>query len=447
MVEFGRQLPDIRTVVPGPKSVAAMDQLARFECPAITARRGRRRDDGGRDPIVWAEARGANVRDVDGNRYVDLSGGFAVASVGHAHPEVVAAGQRQLATMPHAMGDLFPADVKIRLAARLADLAPGSLTQCIFGSDGSDAVEAAIKTARVATGRHRILGFEGGYHGMTLGALGVSGYRDSFRAPFLDSAGRGDIRLPWPGTGAFEDGDTVLAYIAQLLGSHAMGCGDIAALMIEPVQGRAGCRIPPPGFLSGLRELCTRHGVMLIFDEIYTGFGRTGTRFACEHSDVVPDILCIGKAMGGGFPISACLASEEVMQGWGRSKGEAVHTSTFLGNPTGCAMALAAIEVIERDALSARSAELGERALNALRGGLADNAMVSDVRGCGLMIGIELADGDDTGLAVRAMFDLLAQGFIVTPGGVAGNTITLAPPLNIDATLLDAGLQTIIRGL
>lgn len=449
----GDALPALVSAVPGPQAQAWVQRLAEVECPAITARRTKRNLAGGRDPIVWAQARGANVVDVDGNRYVDLSAGFAVSGVGHAHPKVVEAAERQLHTLIHGMGDLFPSMPKILLGERLAQLAPGDLQHSILGCNGSDAVEAAIKTAQIATGRRRVLGFHGGYHGMSLGALGVSGYRDAFRAPFAGFAGAQELRLPFANCERCPFGlaqpscqMACANWVDHLLGDDTSGSEDVAAIIVEPIQGRGGDIVPPAGWLKRLREITEQRGILLIFDEIYTGFGRTGAWFACQHEDVVPDLLCVGKALGGGFPISAAIGRASIMERWGTTQGEGLHTSTFLGNPLGCSMALAALDVIEDEGLVARAASLGRYASDWLNREVAHHPHVVAVRGRGLMLGVALQHPDGTpwaGGGVQAMNDLLEAGIIVSPGGPLGDVISLAPPYVITEAQLEAGLQAI----
>ena len=457
MSELGTRLPKIVATPPGPRAQEWVDRLAHVECPAITARRSRRKAErGGTDPIVWAEARGANVRDVDGNVYVDLSAGFAVSAVGHAHPKVVEAAERQLQKLVHGMGDLFPSTEKIELGERLAALAPGDLRQSIFGLSGASAVEAAIKTAMVATGRSRVLGFHGGYHGMFLGALGVTGYRDQFRAPF-SAWTRQETRLPYANCRdcmfGLEPGGCGLAcadFVERMLRSEVAGTEDVAALIVEPIQGRGGDVVPPDGWLTRIREVTRDAGVLLVLDEIYTGFGRTGSWFACDHEGVVPDILVVGKAMGGGFPISAALGTSAVMDAWGESAGEAIHTHTFLGNPLGCAMALATIDVLESEALVARSRELGARWAAKLAAAISGVPRAGAVQGRGMMIGIPLLDADGApwaGGAVTAMQALLERGFITSPGGPNGDVISLSPPLVATEEQLDAGTAAIAEWL
>ncbi len=405
-------LPELITELPGPASRAWVDRLAQRECPAITARRARRAQSLGvadTDPVVWDRALGANVWDVDGNRLVDLTAGFGVAAVGHRHPRVVAAGQEQLARLPHAMGDAFPDPRRIELLERLAELT--GLDHGILGSSGSDAVEAALKTARVASGLDGVLAFSAGYHGLSYGALGVLGYkREAFAGPFSGQLGEHLSLAPFGGP------------LPSLQG--------IGAVLVEPIQGRGGVRVPPPGWLSRLREACDQAGAVLIFDEIYTGFGRTGGLFAFQHEGVVPDLLCLGKGMASGSPISACMGRAEVMQAWGASQGEALHTQTFLGHPVGCAMALASIQVLLDEDLVERSRTLGAWLAQEL-------AAFGPVRGRGLLLGLELPD------TLRASRELLQRGYIALPAGQQAEVLCLTPPL----TISEPQLQGLIDAL
>lgn len=404
------QPPLLRTELPGPRSRALVDDLARYECPAITARRARRADETGvdQDPILWARAQAGNVWDVDDNRFVDLCAAFAVTGVGHANPAVVAAGQRQLAALPHAMGDVYPSAERVALCRRLAEITPGDLQQSFLCQSGASAVEAALKTAVMATGKHGVIAFENAYHGLAYGSLAVTHYKEAFRAPFLPQLNPNVSHFPFP---AEADVETVLARVGARL-----RVGDVAAIIFEPIQGRGGFVEAPRAFAQGLRALCDEFGAVLIADEIFTGFGRTGAWFACEHLDVIPDVMCVGKAMAGGFPISAAIGRPAVMAGWGSSRGEAIHTSTFLGNPVGCAMALAAIDELQ-GGLVDRAAQQGAW----LRGEL---ERLGPVRGRGMMLGLEL--GSVSGLAV--MRGMLERGYLVLPTGPQGDVLGLSPP-------------------
>jgi 4-aminobutyrate aminotransferase-like enzyme len=418
----GTALPDVGAgPVPGPISRSWVDVLAAHECPAITARRARRRDTFGvdQDPVVWERARGANVWDPDGARYVDLTGGFGVASAGHGNDHVRAAVHAQVDRLVHGLGDAFPAVPRIELARALARIAPGDLSQVIFGSSGSEAVEAALKTAIMVTGRGGIVAFEGGYHGMSLGALAVSHYRESFRAPFATRTGPEATFLPYS-----QDIEAI---------ATVLDVDNPAAVLVEPIQGRGGERTPEPGWLDGLRRITAERGVLLIFDEIFTGFGRAGALFQAGSSfvGVVPDLLCVGKGLTSGFPLSACIGTPKVMAAWGASRGEALHTSTFLGHPVGCAAALAVIELFETGGLLERGNALGEIMGETLADLVERHPTVfATVRGRGAMRGLELQDPDRAYPLCRA---LLAQGHLVLPAGLRGEVISFTPPLTLTA--------------
>ena len=448
----GSRLPKLETSVPGPESARWVNRLADTECPAITARRARRAEAGGveQDPIVWESAVGANVTDVDGNVFVDLTAAFGVAAIGHRHPRVQAAAAAQSARLIHAMGDVYPGRAKIELAERLAARAPGDLAVSIFAMSGAEAVEAALKTAAVATGRSGVIAFAGGYHGLSYGALEVTGYRDSFKRPFRGQLGRFSTHLPYadcyrcPVGKRYPDcGVACLALIESALDHPANGVDDIGAVIVEPIQGRGGMILPPDEWLNGLVALCRERGVLVIFDEIFTGFGRTGDWFVADRLEEAPDLMCVGKAMAGGFPLSAALGSAQVMAKWGLSSGESLHTSTFLGNPLGCAMGLAAMDALELDGLVERAAEVGEsiraRALELMK----RHQIIGNVRGRGVMWGLELVEDRESKrpashAALKIMRDLLARGFLVLPSGVHGNVLGLTPPIVITDDQLGA---------
>ena len=302
-------------------------------------------------PMVWERAGGVHVWDAAGRKYLDLTAAFGVAAAGHANRRVVAAGRRQMGLLLHAMGDVYPHARKAELARELSRLTferwtatrpqTARLTgKTIFTNSGFEAVEAALKTALLATGRPRILAFTGAYHGLGYGALNAT-HRGHFRAPFRRATG--PVRLLRP----VSEKATPICPALRARSENCTKRHPFGAILAEPVQARGGINVPPAGFLPLLRELCDGLGALLILDEIYTGFGRTGKWFACEHSGTVPDLICLGKALTGGFPLSACVGRAEVMDAaWPRSTGEAIHTSTFLGHPVGCAMALAQIKEI-----------------------------------------------------------------------------------------------------
>ncbi|MCX6966736.1 MAG: aspartate aminotransferase family protein [Verrucomicrobia bacterium] len=410
-------LPSIQTSIPGPRSLAAAAQLRRHESRNVTYMDAE-------FPVFWARAEGVNVWDVDGNRFLDWTSAFGVAGLGHTNPAVRDALIAQAGALLHAMGDVHPTPLKAQLCERLSALTferwgAGS-GKVILGNSGFEAVEAALKTALLHSGKPGVIAFEGAYHGLGYGALEVAGtpyFREPFRAQLKEFA----ALLPFP-KGASTDLEKVRAQIEETLATQEMG-----AILVEPIQGRGGEIVPPTGFLRMLRTVCDEHKMLLIADEIYTGFNRTGALFACEHSGIVPDVICLGKGLTSGFPLSACVGRSAVMDAWPESTGEALHTSTFLGNPLGCAMALASLEQHAKPELAAQVRERGERVLAALRALHAPH--VVDLRGEGLLIGLELdCDGARTNdLVKRALRD----GLILLQSGPKGNVLAFTPPFAI----------------
>jgi 4-aminobutyrate aminotransferase-like enzyme len=404
--------------------------IRQFESPNITFIEA-----DGSWPIVWERAQGCQVWDVTGRKYLDLTAAFGVAAAGHANPRVVKAGQDQMQKLLHAMGDVHPHRLKAELARELSRITferwhagPGSNRgRTIFCSSGFEAVEAALKTARLATGRRGVLAFKGAYHGLGYGALNAT-HRDHFRGPFLTQLGRFATFLDFPSQPS--DLEKLSASIQRRLRGNSIG-----AILVEPVQVRAGINVPPKGFLPLLRKLCDEHGVLLILDEIFTGFGRTGKWFASEHEGVSPDVVCLGKALTGGFPLSACVGRSELMAAaWPPSTGEAIHTSTFLGHPVGCAMALAQIQELETDGWIERSVALGQFLLAELGSILPPENLRCETRGLGLLAGIELrlADGRPaTEHALRLVKWMLREGYLILPEGEHANVLAFTPPLTI----------------
>ena len=405
-------LPRLVTPVPGPRSSLLAEALRRAESRNVTFLAPD-------FPVFWDSAQGCLVRDADGNTFLDMTAAFGVAAVGHSHAHVVRAVQAQAGKLLHGMGDVHPSAVKAALCERIKQLIPLPDARVILGQNGADAVEAALKTAALYTGKRSVLAFHGGYHGLSYGALDVTARAD-FRRPFLFQLGHFTSHLSFGGD---------LDDIAALLQT-----GQFGAVLCEPVQGRGGIVEPPAGWLPGLRELCTRHGALLILDEIFTGWGRTGDWFACQFEKVTPDILCVGKAMGGGLPISACVAPAAVMDAWPLSAGEALHTSTFLGNPLACAASLAALHILERDTLPARAKETGAYFAHKLRGlHDAHPDKIMDVRGRGLMLGLAFASRDVCLALVPAA---LHRGLIVLPAG-AGDVLEFVPPLTVSRAQIE----------
>lgn len=450
-VEFGRQLASVTTSPPGPESRRLAAELRQFESPNITYLSDH-------FPVFWEEAAGANIRDADGNVYVDLTAAFAVSGAGHAHPRIVAAIREQAGRLLHGMGDVHPPVIKVALLRALAEVAPAGLDVAVLSNSGAEAVEAALKTAAVATGKPRVLAFHGGYHGLTYGALAVSG-REHFRSPFAAQLSNTGVFAPFPYSYRSPFGDdpeTVAAgclrYVEYLLDTPGTASEGIGAVLVEPVQGRGGDVVPHASFLPGLRRICDERGLLLILDEVYTGFGRTGRWFACQHWDVTPDLLVVGKALSGGLPFAACIGTRAVMARWPESQGEAIHTSTFLGNPVACAAALASIAVLREEELVGRSAQMGDTMQRRLHEMLGAHPRVGEIRGLGMMAGIELVRDRTTrqpapGLTGAVVTEALRRGVLVLGGGIYGNVLSLSPPFVITTEQLDFALGMLKESL
>lgn len=388
-------------------------------------------------PIFWESAEGSTVTDVDGNRYIDCAAGFGVANTGHSNPRVMRAVADQAERLAHGMGDVHPTEIRVRLLERLASVVPRVLTKTFLATTGSEAVEAALKSAMLATGKSRFAAYRGAYHGLSFGALSVGGI-ERFRAPFAGALAAEPVLLEFPREGLIGAADAA-SLAREALRVHQ----DLAALVIEPIQGRAGCIVPPHGYLRALREICDDLRIVLIADEIFTGIGRTGSWFRVERENVFPDILCIGKALGSGIPISAAIGRTEIMDAWPESTGEALHTSTYLGNPLACAAAIATIDELERLKLPARAAELGERFGSRIRA-LRSFPHVIDVRGTALLWGIELENGARAAKIVR---HALQSGAIFLQSGLRGNAIVLSPPLTIEMDQFAKALDILETGI
>jgi 4-aminobutyrate aminotransferase/(S)-3-amino-2-methylpropionate transaminase len=379
------------------------------------------------------------VLDADGNRYVDLTGGFAVSAIAHGHPPIVSALKNQAERLMHALGDVHPSDSKVQLLAKLASLAPWP-ARVILGLSGADAVEAALKTALLYTKKPGVIAFRGGYHGLSHGPLAACGYGEAFREPFAGQLNPHVRFAPYPS----EDSSCESALHA--LDAEIAALSDQAgALLVEPIQGRAGVNVPPQGFLRAACERARARGLVVIVDEIYTGLGRSGHLFAHLQQEAEADLVCLGKALGGGLPVSACLGKEHVMAAWGDPAGEAIHTSTFLGNPLASATAIAFLAEFERLDLPARMSERGAAFRNALIGLSTKHGLT--VRGSGLMLGVALGAPERV---LAAMRGLLERGYIVLPAGAPPSVLCLTPPACItDAQVAGfcSALDAVLSGL
>ena len=439
-------LPELKTSIPGPRSRELVTELRAHESRNVTYVSSG-------FPVFWERAQGANVWDVDGNRFLDFTSGFGVASLGYTPEKIVGAVQDQVTKLYHAMGDVHPSAEKSALCRKLSqltfekwDLGPGKV---ILTNSGSEAVEAALKTAWLATKKRGVLAFSGSYHGLGYGALTVTG-RHLFRDPFSTQLADFATFLPFPDCQHCPFGaiprepeaclpDCLNTFLRRA--ERVLAQGTIGAILVEPVQGRGGEIVPPDWFLPLLRSLADQYGILLIFDEIYTGFHRTGRRFACDHWDVQPDIVCLGKALTSGFPLAACVGTAKVMDGaWPESTGEALHTSTFLGNPLGCRMALTSLDLLEAEPWSVRVETLGNYLHQGLRKLKETSSRWGWIRGLGLMRGIEVLtregqpDAAQAGQLVEAM---LAKGIIMLSGGVEQNVLSFTPPFVITESEID----------
>jgi 4-aminobutyrate aminotransferase/(S)-3-amino-2-methylpropionate transaminase len=423
--------PNLVTPPPGPSSRSWLVRHAHVAAPM-----GPAPQPGPPGGIVYATGRGSNVTDVDGNRYVDLAGGFGALLLGHLHPAVQRVISLQSERLLQALGDLYPADAKVALLERLTRLYPEPGAKGIVAQSGSDALAAALKTAKLATGRSGVLAFAGAYHGLGYGPLAACGLRESYRSPFAAELNPHVSFVPYP---ARRSASESLEQCRTELATGAIG-----AVLIEPVLGRGGVVLPAPGTLGELARLAQEHGALLIADEVWTGLGRAGSLLASAAEGVVPDLICLGKGLGGGLPISAVIGRGSVMQSW-RREAEVVHTSTFAGAPLAASAAIATLEVLGKERLPERSAALGSRYLEALNQRLAGIPGVREVRGKGLMLGLDL--GERPGAAARAMRRLLERGYIVSTGGGLREVLVLTPPLNIAEDVLLASVEVLAEEL
>ena len=385
--------------------------------------------------IVYATGRGSNVTDVDGNRYVDLAGGFGALLLGHLHPSVQRVLGLQSERLLQALGDLYPADAKIALLERLTRLHPEPGAKGILAQSGSDAVSAALKTAKLASGKSGVVAFTAAYHGLGYGPLAACGLRESYRAPFAEELNPHVSFAPYPTNSdqASESLEKCRALLVQ---------GAVGAVLVEPVLGRGGVLAPPTGFLRELARLTHESGALLVADEIWTGLGRAGEWLSSVADGATADIICLGKGLGGGLPLSAAIGKADVMQSW-RREAEVVHTATFAGAPLACSTAIATLDVLGREKLPERAARLGARYLEQLRAALHGSTQVRDVRGRGLMLGLDL--GERPGAASGLMRGLLQAGYITSTGGGQREVLVLTPALNIDEGVLFGSISVIVE--
>ncbi len=417
--------PRLVTSLPGPQGKAAIEADGQWISPSYTRSY----------PLVAKRGRGVRVEDADGNEFLDFSAGIAVVSTGHCHPEVVAAIQKQAAELIHISGTDFYYEGLTDLAERLSAVAPMPGPHRIFyGNSGAEAVECALKLARYHTGRQHIIAFLGAFHGRTMGALSLTSSKPQQKRRFAPLV-PGVTHVPYPYTyrGCFGGPEEQEAfslgcarYIEERLFQTILPPEEVAAIFVEPVQGEGGYVPAPDNFLRELRAICDRHGILLVADEVQSGCGRTGKWWAIEHSGVAPDIVCMAKGIASGMPLGVCMARAGVMD-WKPGS----HASTFGGNPVAIAAALATMDILEREAIG-NAARVGSLMLERLRGWVRTHPMVGDVRGRGLMIGIELVKDKATrepAPELRNRVETLAfeRGLMIL--GCGANSLRLAPPL------------------
>lgn len=429
------ELPVIHTALPGPKAKAIIERDSQVVSPSYTRRY----------PLVAHKGEGAIIEDVDGNRFLDFTAGIAVVATGHCHPRVVEAIQRQSARLIHMSGTDFYYEEMVNLAEKLAAISPGSGARRVyFGNSGTEAVEAAIKLARYATGREKFISFFGAFHGRTIGSLSLTASRQIQKKGFGTLLG-GVYHAPYaypyrsekPPAECAAD---ALNYIEDTLFRMVLPAREVAGIIVEPIQGESGYVVPPREFLLGLREIADRHGILLIADEVQCGMGRTGRWWASEHFDLVPDILTVAKGISSGMPLSATIARADIMK-W----TPGAHASTFGGNPVSIAASLATIELLE-GGMIANAARIGERLLNRMRIWPERYRHVGDVRGIGLMIGIEIVRNQETRERAPEMRERIGdlafeRGLVVL--GAGPNSLRLSPPLCITEQQADFAANTL----
>jgi 4-aminobutyrate aminotransferase/(S)-3-amino-2-methylpropionate transaminase len=421
---------ELRTEIPGPRSreILARERHA-VAHPLIV-----------HTPVVAAEARGATITDVDGNSFVDFVGGVGVANVGHNHPRVVEAVTAQAERFLHTDFTVVPYEPYVELAERLCPHVPISgEKRAAFFNAGTEAVENAVKLARLRTRRQAVIAFEGAFHGRTLLALTMTSRTHPYKkglGPFAPEV----YRAPFPNAYRGPDADAALAALEHMLSTH-VSADHVAAIVFEPQQGEGGFLPAPPAFVEGLRRICDEHGIVLVADEVQSGFGRTGRMFAMEHFEVEPDLVVVAKSIAGGLPLSGVVGRAEIMD----DPHEGAIGGTFIGNPVALAAALAVLDVFEEEGLVARAVSVGATIRERMLSWQARWPEIGDVRGLGAMLAIELVGDPESRkpapeLAAAVIDAALQRGLILLKAGVYGNCIRVLCPLTISEGELDEGL-------
>jgi len=432
--------PKIHTALPGPNAKRVLAADEKYISPSYTRSY----------PLVAKSGRGVVVTDVDGNEFFDFSAGIAVTSTGHCHPEVVAAIQKQAGELIHMSGTDFYYENMVTLAERLSQIAPMPGPHKIYyGNSGAEAIEAALKLARYHTKRQNIIAFLGAFHGRTMGALSLTASKPQQKRRFAPLVpGVTHVRYPdvYRGSsGSVDDAEAFALgcarYIEDKLFKTVLPPEEVAAIFIEPVQGEGGYVVAPTPFMQELRRICDRHGILLVVDEVQSGIGRTGKWFAVEHTGVQPDIVCMAKGIASGMPLGVTMTRAEIMD-WVPGS----HASTFGGNPVCVAAALATLDVIEKEGLLANSAEVGNHMLKRMAGWPAKHRIVGDVRGRGLMIGVDIVKDQKTKEYAPEKRDRIVEhafecGILFL--GCGPSTVRIAPPLVVTRDEADVAMDAL----
>ncbi|HJZ67309.1 MAG TPA: acetyl ornithine aminotransferase family protein [Blastocatellia bacterium] len=432
------KLPEIKTALPGPKATEMLNRDAKYISPSYTRSY----------PLVAERGYGAIIEDVDGNRFLDFNAGVAVAALGHAHPEIAEVISRQAREFVHISGTDYYYPHQTALAEKLSQVTPGDFAKKVhYGNSGAEAMEAALKAVTYTSGRHKFIAFRGAFHGRTFGTLSLTASKAAQRRGFGPQAldvthvpYANPIRFPLERRGAEGVGRRVARYIEETVFKTTVAPEDCAAIVVEPVQGEGGYVVPSPDFLPELRRVCDQHGIALIVDEVQSGMGRTGKLWAIEHFGVVPDVMCMAKAIGGGLPLGVTLAREDLMQ-W----HVGAHASTFGGNPVAIAAALKTFEILEHGVMK-NAAEMGAYMIDRLRESQAKHASIAEVRGLGLMIGVEIARDREATQAWPEFRDKIVvecfnRGLVIQ--GAGESAIRFSPPLIVDRDQVDFAVSTL----
>jgi 4-aminobutyrate aminotransferase/(S)-3-amino-2-methylpropionate transaminase len=420
---------DIRTEIPGPRSREIIDRKQQVVADPLSLT----------FPIVIERGEGARLTDVDGNTFIDFTGGVGCLNVGHSHPRVVEAAQEQLERFSHTDFTIVPYEVYVRLAERLCELAPISGVKASFFNAGTEAVENAIKFARSYTKRPAVIAFEGGFHGRTLLALSMTSKTHPYKAglgPFAPEV----YRVPFPNEYRGPSATDALAALERALVTQ-VAAETVAAIVIEPIQGEGGFLVAPQEFMDGVRRLCDEHGIVMVVDEVQTGFARTGKLLAIEHYGIEPDLITIAKSIAMGLPLSGVLGKAEIMD----APGDSAIGGTYVGNPVAQAAALAVLDVIADENLCARATSIGDQLREPMLAWQQRFPQIGHVRGLGAMLAIELVTDPQTKepapeLASSVTDEAAKRGLLLLKSGIYSNCIRVLTPLTLSDPELDEAL-------